>query len=267
MKTSRITALMLRQFYLIRGSVTRVIPLFIWQAIDIVIWGFMTKFLNEFTHTNMNFVPMVLGTVLVWEFMVRVMHGTSMAFMEDSWSRNFLNLFASPMRVSEYLSGLVLTGITTSMFGLVVMLILAMGVFGLSMLIYGVMIIPFILVIVLFSISLGIFGCAIMLRYGPSSEWFVWPIPAVIAPFVGVFYPLSTLPSWMQAVAHIFPPSYVFENMRSIIAGNGISIQSLIIAAALALIYIMLACWCFVKIYNHALKTGLIARYSAESVS
>ena len=42
MDATRVFALLLRQTYLIRGSVSRLIPLFIWVAIDIVLWGFMT---------------------------------------------------------------------------------------------------------------------------------------------------------------------------------------------------------------------------------
>ena len=30
-----------------------------------------------------------------------------------------------------------------------------------------------------------------MLRLGPAAEWFIWPIPALISPFAGVFYPLT----------------------------------------------------------------------------
>ena len=45
-----------------------------------------------------NFVPALLGAVLLWDFLTRVMQGVTMAFFEDVWSRNFLNLFATPLR-------------------------------------------------------------------------------------------------------------------------------------------------------------------------
>src|SRR4051794_34335190 len=139
----------------------------------------------------------MLGAVLLWDFFTRVMTGVTMAFFEDVWSRNFLNLFASPLSIGEYLAGLVISSIGTSVVGLVVMLVLAGTVFGLSFLAYGAALVPFLLVLFLFGIALGIFGTAIVLRLGPASEWFVWPIPALISPFAGVFYPLATLPAWM----------------------------------------------------------------------
>jgi ABC-2 type transport system permease protein len=123
------------------------------------------------------------------------------------------------------------------------------------------------LILFLFGIALGIVGCGIVLRLGPASEWFIWPIPAMVSPFAGVFYPLSTLPSWMQFVSNVLPPSYVFEEMRKIVVGQPVSITSLAIGIALALLYIALACFFFARVFRYAVRTGLIARYSAESVS
>src|ERR1044071_1056866 len=66
-------AVALRQFYLIRGSLSRVFPLFVWVAIDIVLWGFITRYLNTVAHAGVNFVHALLGAVLLWDFMTRVM--------------------------------------------------------------------------------------------------------------------------------------------------------------------------------------------------
>lgn len=268
MNPTRARAIALRYFYLLRGSPARWLPLFIWVGIDILLWGFITKYLNSvMASPTLNFVPRLLGAVLIFDFFTRVLHGIASAFLEDVWSRNFLNVFASPLRISEYLTGLVITSVCTSMVGLAVMLLLAMGIFGLSFASYGVMLFPFLLILFLFGIALGIVGCSIVLRLGPASEWFIWPIPAIISPFVGVFYPLSTLPPWMQYISRALPPSYVFEQMRRILSGETPSTNALIVGGGLAILYILLACWLFRVVHRHAVRTGLIARYSAESIS
>jgi len=267
MNFNRTAAIVLRQFYLMRDSFSRVLPLFAWVAVDIVLWGFITKYLNTLTSPGFDFVPVLLGAALLWDFFSRVMHGITMAFFEDVWSRNFLNIFASPLSITEYLTGLVATSIATSSIGLVVMLFLATAVFGLNFFTYGLMFVPFLLILFLFGIALGIFGSAVVLRFGPASEWFIWPVPALISPFVCVFYPLSTLPKWMQYLAHILPPSYVFEGMRTVVSGGAVPATALLWAGVLVLLYIFLACRFFMHVYQHALRTGLIARYSAESLS
>ncbi len=267
MNPTRIAAIVLRQIYLYRGSPVRLLPMVAWVTIDIVLWGFITRYLNSVTGPRFNFVPALLGAVLMWDFLVRVMQGVTTAFFEDVWSRNFLNVFATPLKVSEYLSGLVITGVGTSLIGLIVMLSLATTVFGLSFFAYGLALIPFVMVLFLSGIALGIFGAAIVLRLGPASEWLIWPIPSVLSPFVGVFYPLSTLPGWMQAVGRLLSPSYVFEGMREVVAGKGANFALLAVGGGLAVFYLLLAALTFTSVYRHAIRTGLIARYSAESVS
>jgi ABC-2 type transport system permease protein len=267
MSPRRAAAVVLRQYYLMSSSPARIPPLFIWVAIDIVLWGFITRYLNTISAAGFNFVPALLGAVLLWDFFVRILHGVTMAFFEDVWSRNFLNFFASPLTIGEYLLGLVVTSIGSSVLGLAVMLLLAVGVFGLSMATYGAMVLPFLLVLFLFGTAMGIFGCGVVLRLGPAAEWFIWPIPAILSPFAGVFYPISTLPKWMQWIGRLLPPSYVFEGLRAIVRGEHARLATLAWGAILAGVYISLAYWFFTGVYRRAVRTGLIARYSAESLN
>src|ERR687885_2164052 len=117
MRIRRFIAILVRQLYLFRGSPARILSLFAWIAIDIVLWGFISKYLNSIASPGFNFVPALLGAVLLWDFFTRVMQGVTMAFFEDVWSRNFLNIFGSPMSIFEYVVGLVLSSIATSSVG------------------------------------------------------------------------------------------------------------------------------------------------------
>ncbi|HLI02698.1 MAG TPA: ABC transporter permease [Terracidiphilus sp.] len=267
MNPRRLAAIALRQFYLFRGSFARVIPLFAWVAIDMVLWGFMTRYLNVVAGSRYRFVPALLGAVLFWDFMSRVLQGVTTAFFEDVWARNFLNVFASPITTAEYIGGLLVCSMGASAVGLVVMVLVAGLAFGLSFAAYGAMLVPFLLVLFLFGLALGILGSAIVLRLGPASEWFVWPIPALLAPFAAVYYPLATLPAWMRAFSRLIPASYVFEGMRAIVAGRPFDTTLFAAALALAAAYVLLAYWLFARVFRYAVRTGLIARYSAETVS
>jgi ABC-2 type transport system permease protein len=261
-----IAGILLRQLYLFRSSPVRLLPTFAWVAIDIVVWGFLTRYLNAVAGNHLNFVPSLLGAVLFWDFFTRIMQGVTTAFLEDVWSRNFLNLFATPLSISEYVTGLVLTSVATSLIALVVMLVLATIVFGLSFIALGAMLIPFVLVLFLFGVALGIVASALVLRLGPASEWLVWPMPALLSPFVGVYYPLSTLPAWMRDVGYVLPPSYVFEGMRALVNGQPFSGIGLLLGAALAILQVVLASYFFARVFRYTVRTGLLARYSAESI-
>lgn len=267
MKLQPVAAILLRQWYLLRGSPVRMLPMFAWVAIDIVLWGFITRYLNSVSGAGINFTTVLLGAVLMWDLFARVLQGVTTAFLEDVWSRNFLNLFASPLSIAEYVFGLVLVSIATSVVGLLVMLALAVPVFGLSFLAIGSHLALFLCVLYGFGVALGVLASAMVLRLGPASEWLVWPIPALLSPFCGVFYPLAVLPAWMHAISYLLPASYVFEGMRSLVLGRPLTMRPLLAASALVIAEILLASYCFVRVYRHAVRTGLLARYSAESVS
>ena len=199
MRLRPVAGILLRQLYLFRSSPVRLLPTFAWVAIDIVVWGFLTRYLNSVAGNHLNFVPTLLGAVLFWDFFTRIMQGVTTAFLEDVWSRNFLNLFATPLSISEYVTGLVLTSVATSLIALVVMLVLATLVFGLSFIGLGAMLIPFVLVLFLFGVALGVVASALVLRLGPASEWLVWPMPALLSPFVGYL--------WIKLAARALNPS------------------------------------------------------------
>jgi ABC-2 type transport system permease protein len=160
MNRSRVGAVVLRIVYLYRGSPQRIFPIFVWVVVDIALWGFLTRYLNSVSRADFNFVPALLGAVLLWDFLTRVMQGVTMTLFEDVWSRNFLNFFATPLRTSEYLAGMVIAAVTTGLMSLLVMLVFARVAFRLSFLTYGVALAPFLMVLFLTGISLGIAASA-----------------------------------------------------------------------------------------------------------
>jgi ABC-2 type transport system permease protein len=264
-KIRPIAGIVLRQAYLLRGSPVRLFPMVALVAIDIVLWGFITRYLNSVSGSGVDFVPSLLGAVLLWDFCTRIMQGVATAFLEDVWSRNFLNLFASPLSIAEYIAGLVITSVMTSSIGVLVMIALATTVFHLEFFSMGLPLVAFLLLLFAFGITLGIFGSALVLRFGPASEWLLWPLPALLSPFAAVFYPLAALPPWMQGIGRALPPSYVFEGMRTLLAGGRFPVSLLATGSALAAAQLLIACCLYAGVYRHAVRTGLLARYSAES--
>ncbi|MBI2611048.1 ABC transporter permease [Candidatus Kaiserbacteria bacterium] len=266
MSLKRMYAIIVRQTYLYRDNPSRFFQMFSWMLIDLVLWGFLSEYLFDIGNTSFSIALALLGAVLLWGFLNRVHQGVMMAFLEDSWSRNFLNIFATPLKLSEYVGGFVVSTIVTSVVVFVVVAFLAFLFFGFSIFILGVSLVPFLLILFLFGVSLGILAAAIVLRLGPSAEWFTWPIAAVLGPVVGVFYPVSTLPSWMQAIAYLLPPTYVFEGMRSVLIGGTFGFQDVVVGMSLVVVYALGAYGVFAWVYRTVIRNGQIARYTAESL-
>lgn len=265
MKIRRSFAIVLRYLLLLKAYPVRIFQIFVWGILEIVLWGFISKYLDSASAAAFSFGPVLLGAVVFEAIMVRAQQGVSTPFLEDVWARNLLNFFASPLTIFEYVTGLALIGLITSVLGIVVLFAAAILFFGLSFAPLGLSVAAYLLALFLFGVSLGIVGVAIVLRFGPSAEWFIWPIPAILSPFSAVFYPVATLPAWMQSISHVLPTSYVFESMRAALTHGEMHSQMLMAAVGLDLVYLVIAYVIFQAVYRSAVRNGAIARYSAES--
>ena len=107
MSLARIYAVFIRQVYLFRSNPIRWVAVFLWIFIDIILWGFINKYLSTFGAATFSFVNVVLGAIILWDFLTRVQQGVMTTFLEDIWSQNFINFFSSPLKIKEYVAGLV----------------------------------------------------------------------------------------------------------------------------------------------------------------
>jgi ABC-2 type transport system permease protein len=266
MNPTRISAIVLRQLYLYRDTPTRFFQMFAWGIIDLVLWGFISRYFSASSAGPTDIAVILLSAVLLWGFLHRIHQGVMMSFLEDSWSRNFLNMFATPLKLYEYVAGFVVSTVITSTLAFAIMLLCAYLIFGYSFFVLGISILPFLLILFVFGVSLGVIAASVVLRFGPAAEWFVWPAAAVLGPFVGVFYPVSTLPGWMQGIASVLPPTYVFEGMRDVVSGTGFTPENALIGLLLALLYVLGSYAVFAYVYRLVIRNGQIARFSVESL-
>ena len=56
-----------------------------------------------------------------------------------------------------------------------------------------------------------------MLRLGLGAESLAWALIFLIQPLSGVYYPVTTLPAWLQPVAWCLPSAPIFEGMRAVL--------------------------------------------------
>jgi ABC-2 type transport system permease protein len=267
MSLSRIYAIFIRQIFLIKSNPIRLVSVFIWIIIDVILWGFITKYLGSLGKDTLSFANITLGAIILWGFTTRIEHGVMTTFLEDIWSRNCINFFASPLKINEYISGMVVTSIVMGICGFGLMVLIAGLCFGYNIFRIGLLLLPYLLVLFIFGMALGIFVSALIFRFGPAAEWIAWPVPMVLSVFAGVFYPISNLPSSLIVFSRVIPASYVFESMRIILASGLFSISlaiSLCIAFGLSFIYLLATYFFFIRVYNYNLKQGTIARLNTE---
>lgn len=265
MNSKRILAILIRQLYLIfGGKIVRLIDMFYWPTIDLLLWGLITVYLDRVGRTDFSFASVILGTFIFWYFFTRIQYGFNVSFLEDVWTRNFINLFSSPLTLHEYVVGLVLSAVFKTILSMSFMILLAAVLFSYNIFSFGFMIIPFVFVLSLFGIALGLVTTGVILRFGPSAEFLAWSLPALFLPFTGVFYPISYLPPVIQPFAKILPPSHVFEGMRNIVLNGAFDPSRLIISFLLTLLSFTLAYWFLLRSYRYVLRKGLFTKFMTE---
>jgi ABC-2 type transport system permease protein len=125
-------------------------------------------------------------------------------------------------------------------------------------------VIPFLLVLFLFGIALGIFASAWCCAR-PGVGVVHLAVPALISRSRRVLSDRDAA-AWMQVVAHCCRLVRVRGHARDL-AGGSFSATSLACGTGLALLDVWLAYLFFARVHRRAIRTGLIARYSAETVS
>ncbi len=212
----RIGAILLRHLYLWRGSWTRLFDLVYWPVLQVTTWGFMTEFLAGKSSWVAQAGGVFIGAVLLWDVLVRGQFGMTLSMLEEMWSRNLANLFVSPLRPSEFALALMTLSVLRSLVGVVPAALLAIPLFGYSVFSLGLPLLAFWSLLLVFGWAIGLALCGLLLRFGLAAESYAWASIFLLAPFSGVYYPVATLPGWLQPLAWCLPTTHVFEGMRAV---------------------------------------------------
>ncbi len=256
----RIQGLVLRYWYVIRSSWPRTAELIYWPLVQMLMWGFLQMHLAKTTSFAGQAAGLFIGGVLLWDILVRSQLGFSVAFLEEVWSRNLGHLMMSPLRPVELIAALMIVSLVKLSVAMVPVALLANVFFGFNLLSLGFAFFAFFANLVLTSWSLGLVSTGVVLRWGLGAESFSWLAVFVLLPVVCVYYPLSTLPGWLQPVALILPPTYVFEGLRALVLQGTFNGRDMLIALALNAFWITLGYLAFHWFLEEARRQGSLVQ-------
>lgn len=261
MSIDRIKAIVMRHLYLYKGrSLPRFLDIFFWPIITLLTWGFLSVYLQKTNLSNVNFVSVILGAVVFWEITQRAQQSISIYFLEDVWEKNFLNIFVTPLRLSEFFIASLILGFIRIVIISFVMFLVTLVLYHYNIFAIGYAFIPYVVNLFLFGVSIALFINAIILRFGTSAQVLAFGVIFLIQPVSAVFYPIASLPSWIHPLSFSIPISYIFEAMRYTLSTGFFDTQSLIMATILNIVYLALA-WIFFKAMFKSVKDkGLLIK-------
>ena len=258
MSYNRIFGLFLRHYFLIKGSLPRILDLIYWPTIQIILWGFISKFFTTYSDYYNNTVGVILTCAILYDFLFRSSISFNMMFLEEIWSRNFTNLFIAPIKLSEIITSLTFTAIFRTLIGLIPAALLAIPFFGVSILKIGTPLIFLLITLYIFGVTLGLLVTSGLVRFGPSFENIAWASLFFLAPLGCIYYPIEILPNWLQIIAKLLPLVHIFEEMRNILIHDTINHYQILKAIFISFVYFVIGIIIFYVSYNGAKNRGTL---------
>lgn len=251
-----ISGIVLRHLWLIRNYMNRLLFIFYWPSLDILMWGFVGNYMQSIQGTN-NTQMIFLLAILLWSAFSRIGMEVFQSLTEELWSNNIINIFAAPITLTEWIIG-VLLFISLLFILLMSFLILLISVF------YDVAIFDLIKNFIIFAPSLLLAGISIsflilsiLIYFGIRFVEIAYVIMWFFMPFSGVFYPIESLPLWAQKISYWLPMAYTFTGMRRYLLNNTNPTPYLITSFILSLIYGSIFLLLFFYMFNKSKNKGL----------
>lgn len=262
MSLHRIKGVFFRYYYvLLKGNPNQLSDLFYWPLIDILLWGLTSIWVQTQSPDQIQNLPLIMMTALIfWQVAWRGSIDISVNLLQEFWHRNLVNLFSTPLKISEWICGTLLLClckllITLGFGALIVYLLYSLNIFTL-----GWMFLPFAALLLMFGWTLGFYASALIIYWGHQIEMIAWMIPFIFAPFSAVFYPVAVLPEWAQIISWALPTTYIFEGMRSILNGHHMPYTYLALSFVLNLLYLGSSIVLFYYAFEKSRGLGLARR-------
>ena len=254
----RVWAMLLRYLYLLRSSWPRTLELLYWPTLQMLIWGFMSQFLYVNSSYVFRAFGVLLAAVMLWDVLFRGQLGLSMSFLEEMWARNLGHLFVTPLRPSEWVLSLLSMSVIRVALGLAPAALLAIPLYHYSIFSLGLPLVAFFALLLMMGWALGLAICGLILRQGLGAEGLAWTVVFTLSPISCVYYPVSTLPHWLQPVSWVLPSTYVFEGMRTVLFSGIVRTDYLFTALALDILYVGLGTVTFFLAFHNARRRGAL---------
>ena len=143
-----------------------------------ITWGFLQTYLAQGIEHNHGAMAAgtLIGSILLWDILLRGQIGFSVTFLEEIWSRNIGNLLMSPLRPVEFLAALMTMSVLRLVVGLIPVSVLAIWFFGFNLWALGLALAAFFANLILTSWSIGVVVSGLILRNGQGAENVAWTV-------------------------------------------------------------------------------------------
>src|SRR5437870_353975 len=258
----RIRAVARRHYYVLQRSPHRLFDVTIWPLVDVLLFGSIGVFVSNRATGGKVAAGYLLTGILLWHVVYQSQISVSTGLLEETWSRNLLNLMVTPIREVEYVGGVAMFGLFKLALGVGVVAVGALVFYSFDVSTLGFGLVPIAAVLLLVGWTISLFVIGVVLRFGSGAEALAWGVMFVVMPLSGIFYPVDALPGVLQPIALALPTTHAFAALRGLVDGQGLDWSQLGIAALETVGFAVLAAWYLVRMLRVFRRRGLITRFT-----
>jgi ABC-2 type transport system permease protein len=257
----RVRAIARRHAYVMVRSPHRLFDVTVWPMVDVLLFGSIGVFVSGGDGGRAAFAYLLAGIIL-WHVVYQSQIALSTGFLEETWSRNLLNLMVSPLKEFEYVAGVALFGLAKLVLGVGLTALLAFGAYAFDISGMGLALIPIAAILLVVGWAIALFVMGVVLRYGSGAEALAWGVLFAVMPLSGVFYPVESLPALVRPVARVLPTTHAFAAMRVVLDGGDLPWRTIGLGCLGAGVLTALALGFLLRMLKVFRARGFISRYS-----
>ncbi len=201
MNLHRVRVVVRRHVYVLKRSPHRFFDVTVWPLLDVLLFGSLGAYVAQQDGSSKAGAPYLLAGILMFHVLYQLQIAICTGFMEETWSRNVLNILTTPITEAEYVSGVAVFGLAKLVVALGALTVMALLFFGFNLASVGWGLVPITAVLLLCGWSIGMAVIGLMLRYGQSAEILAWGINFLVMALSGVFNPVDAIPAPLQPIS------------------------------------------------------------------
>lgn len=207
-------------------------------------------------------VELLVTGVLLFHLIWQLTLAGSLGLLEEVWSRNLMNLIATPLTEREFMGSLGVVGLLRTVVSTAVIAVVGLAFYAVSPGSAGPVLVPSAAILLLFGWTVTLFVVALTLQFGDSAEVFSWGTLVLLMPLSGIFYPVDSLPAALQVVARAVPLTHVFDAVRVGLDTGTVAWGQLAVAAAGTAALLVLAAWFLRRQLRRFRSEGWVTRFT-----
>jgi ABC-2 type transport system permease protein len=251
-----------RHAYVLWRSPHRWFDIVVWPLFDVLLWGSLGAFVAQENDASRAGTPYLLAGIMLFHVLFQSQIAVSTGFMEETWTRNLLNMMTTPLREIEYVAGLAVYGLAKMTAAMAMVCLMAVTFYGFGLGEVGWGLVPIVGILMVIGWSLAMLVIGLLLRFGQSAEILAWASTFLILSLSGVFNPVESIPGVLQPLSRILPTTHVFGAARDLLDGNPMPWGDLATAALGALVLVVLATAFVTRKLAQFRHRGYVTRYS-----